>query len=210
MTTLAHEDQTIPTVPLLIQGEWVESQSKEFTNVVNPATQQVLARVPQATVQEVHAAIDAAHHAFATWRHTPIGARVRVMLRLQALIRENSKRIAKILTAEQGKTLADAEGDIHHISDHCVFASLSGTDASDNCVASMHGHPHLDTFQKPGLCSFIKFAQDFSGSLNRVLAVVSMGKGSAENGEETVAQKFVNEPVMFIYGANHEIPQRVQ
>lgn len=98
-----------PTVKLLINGEWVESAATEFRPVVNPATQQVLAQVPLATAAEVNAAVGAAHRAFATWRHTPLGARLRIMLKYQALIREHSKRIAAILTAEQGKTLADAE-----------------------------------------------------------------------------------------------------
>nr|WP_315591627.1 CoA-acylating methylmalonate-semialdehyde dehydrogenase [uncultured Cupriavidus sp.] len=156
MTTHAHESQAIPTVPLLIQGEWVESQAKEFTNVVNPATQEVLARVPQATVQEVHAAIEAAHHAFATWRHTPIGARVRVMLRFQALIRENSKRIARILTAEQGKTLADAEGDIHRgleVVEHaCSIGTLQQGGFAENVASAVDTY----TLQQPiGVCAGI-------------------------------------------------------
>ena len=97
---------------LLIDGEWVESQTTEWHDIINPATQQVLAKVPFATAAEVNAAIAAAQRAFQTWKLTPIGARMRIMLKLQALIREHSKRIATVLSAEQGKTIADAEGDI--------------------------------------------------------------------------------------------------
>src|SRR5690554_7453286 len=53
-----------------------------------------------------------AKEAFKTWRKTPIGARARIFLKYQQLIRENMKELAAILTAEQGKTLADAEGDV--------------------------------------------------------------------------------------------------
>lgn len=157
MTTQAQSSSNgVPTVPLLIQGEWVESQSKEFTNVVNPATQEVLARVPNATVEEVNAAIEAAHHAFATWRNTPIGARVRVMLKLQALIRENSKRIAKILTTEQGKTLADAEGDIHRgleVVEHaCSIGTLQQGGFAENVASAVDTY----TLQQPiGVCAGI-------------------------------------------------------
>jgi hypothetical protein len=97
---------------LLIDGEWIESQTTQWQDIVNPATQQVLAKVPFATAAEVNAAIEAAQRAFQTWKLTPIGARMRIMLKLQALIREHSKRIAVVLSAEQGKTIADAEGDI--------------------------------------------------------------------------------------------------
>jgi len=103
---------SIPSVKLLIGGEFVESRTTQWRNVVNPATQEVLARVPMATQEEVDAAVAAGQRAFKTWRHTPIGTRARVFLKYQQLIREHMKEVAAILTAEQGKTLADAEGDI--------------------------------------------------------------------------------------------------
>ena len=101
-----------PTVKLLINGEFVDSRSTQWRDVVNPATQQVLARVPFATAQELDAAVASAKDAFKTWRKTPIGTRARIFLKYQQLIREHMQELAAILTAEQGKTLPDAEGDI--------------------------------------------------------------------------------------------------
>ncbi|MGE5866982.1 MAG: CoA-acylating methylmalonate-semialdehyde dehydrogenase [Rhizobacter sp.] len=101
-----------PTVKLLIGGRFVESRSTEWREVIDPATQTVLARVPFATPDEVQAAVAAASEAFRTWRKTPIGARARIFLRYQQLIREHMSELAALLTAEQGKTLADAEGDV--------------------------------------------------------------------------------------------------
>lgn len=63
--------QTFPTVKLLINGAFVESKTSEWRDVVNPATQEVLARVPFATREEMNAAVAAAKAAFATWRKTP-------------------------------------------------------------------------------------------------------------------------------------------
>ena len=102
----------LPHVPLLINGEFVQSKSTEWREVVNPATQERLARVPMATADEVAAAIASAQAAFKTWRKTPIDQRARIFLKLQQLIRDNIKSLAATLTAEQGKTLADAEGDV--------------------------------------------------------------------------------------------------
>ena len=68
--------------------------------------------MPLCTPDELDAAVQSAKQAFATWRKTPIGARARIFLRYQHLIREHMKELAAILTAEQGKTLPDAEGDI--------------------------------------------------------------------------------------------------
>ncbi|WP_282281534.1 CoA-acylating methylmalonate-semialdehyde dehydrogenase [Pseudomonas sp. PS02302] len=102
----------IKDVPLLIDGQFVASTSREGREVINPATQEVLARVPFATAEEVQRAVASAKAAFATWRKTPIGARARIFLRYQQLIREHMSELAALLTAEQGKTLADAEGDV--------------------------------------------------------------------------------------------------
>jgi malonate-semialdehyde dehydrogenase (acetylating)/methylmalonate-semialdehyde dehydrogenase len=102
----------VATVKLLIDGQFVESKSGEWRDVINPATQEVLARVPFATQAEVDAAVASAKQAFKTWKKTPLGARSRVFLKLQQLIRENMGELAAILTAEQGKTLPDAEGDV--------------------------------------------------------------------------------------------------
>ncbi len=103
---------SLPRIPLLIDGQFVASQTGQWRDVVNPATQDVLAQVPFATAAEVDAAVAAAKEAFKTWRKTPIGTRARIFLKYQQLIREHMKELAALLTAEQGKTLPDAEGDV--------------------------------------------------------------------------------------------------
>ncbi|MCY1254279.1 Methylmalonate-semialdehyde dehydrogenase [acylating] [compost metagenome] len=156
MSAVQQTNNAVPTVPLLINGEWVESSATEYRQVVNPATQEVLAHVPLATAGEVGAAVSAAHRAFATWRHTPIGTRLRIMLRYQALIRQHSKRIAAILTAEQGKTLADAEGDIFRgleVVEHaCSIGTLQQGGFAENVASTVDTY----TLQQPiGVCAGI-------------------------------------------------------
>jgi malonate-semialdehyde dehydrogenase (acetylating) / methylmalonate-semialdehyde dehydrogenase len=118
-----------PTVKLLINGQFVESKAKEWRDVVNPATQQVLARVPMCGADEIDLAVKSAAEAFKTWRNVPIGARMRVMLKLQEFIRRDMKKLAAVLTAEQGKTLPDSEGDIFRgleVVEHaCSIGTLS-------------------------------------------------------------------------------------
>jgi malonate-semialdehyde dehydrogenase (acetylating)/methylmalonate-semialdehyde dehydrogenase len=104
--------KSVPSVKLLIGGEFVESRAKAWRDVVNPATQEILARVPMCDAEEIDRAVKSAAAAYKTWKNTPIGARARIMLKLQELIRRDMKKLAAILTAEQGKTLPDAEGDI--------------------------------------------------------------------------------------------------
>ncbi|WP_434578594.1 CoA-acylating methylmalonate-semialdehyde dehydrogenase [Pseudomonas sp. Z5-35] len=154
--SLTPSDTTLQTVKLLINGEWVESQSSEWHDIVNPATQQVLAKVPFATALEVDAAIAAAQQAFQKWKLTPIGARMRIMLKLQALIREHSKRIAAVLSAEQGKTIADAEGDIFRgleVVEHgCSIGTLQMGEFAENVAGGVDTY----TLRQPiGVCAGI-------------------------------------------------------
>jgi len=147
---------TIPTVKLLIAGEFVESRTSQWRDVVNPATQQVLARVPMATAEEVDAAVAAGKRAFRTWRHTPIGTRARIFLKYQQLIREHMKEVAAILTAEQGKTLADAEGDIFRgleVVEHAAnIGSLQMGEIANNVATGVDTY----TVQQPlGVCAGI-------------------------------------------------------
>ncbi|WP_108226476.1 MULTISPECIES: CoA-acylating methylmalonate-semialdehyde dehydrogenase [unclassified Pseudomonas] len=154
--SLTPNDTTLQKVKLLIDGEWVESQTTEWHDIVNPATQQVLAKVPFATAAEIDAAVSAAQRAFQTWKLTPIGARMRIMLKLQALIREHSKRIAVVLSAEQGKTIADAEGDIFRgleVVEHaCSIGSLQMGEFAENVAGGVDTY----TLRQPiGVCAGI-------------------------------------------------------
>ncbi|RON65000.1 CoA-acylating methylmalonate-semialdehyde dehydrogenase [Pseudomonas fluorescens] len=154
--SLTPNETTVQKVKLLINGEWVESQTTEWHDIVNPATQQVLAKVPFATAAEVDAAVGAAQRAFQTWKLTPIGARMRIMLKLQALIREHSKRIAVVLSAEQGKTIADAEGDIFRgleVVEHaCSIGSLQMGEFAENVAGGVDTY----TLRQPiGVCAGI-------------------------------------------------------
>ncbi|KJH66273.1 CoA-acylating methylmalonate-semialdehyde dehydrogenase [Chromobacterium violaceum] len=148
--------QSVPNIKLLIGGEFVESQTTEWRDIVNPATQEVLARVPLATADEVNAAVAAAKEAFKTWKKTPIGARARIFLKYQQLIRENMKELAAILTAEQGKTLADAEGDIFRGLEVVEHAANIGTLQMGEYAENVAGGVDTYTVQQPlGVCAGI-------------------------------------------------------
>ena len=149
-------NRTIPTVKLLIDGQFVESKSAEWREVVNPATQEVLARVPFATLDEMNAAVVSAREAFKTWRKTPIGARARIFLKYQQLIRDNLKELAAILSAEQGKTLPDAEGDVFRGLEVVEHAAGIGNLQLGELANNVAGGVDTYTLQQPlGVCAGI-------------------------------------------------------
>ncbi|XP_066583272.1 probable methylmalonate-semialdehyde/malonate-semialdehyde dehydrogenase [acylating], mitochondrial isoform X2 [Prorops nasuta] len=115
---------TVSTVKMYIDGQFVESKATEFTEVHDPATNQLLCRTPKSTKDEMEHAVSSAKKAYETWRNSSILTRQNLMLKYQALIRQHSKEIAKNLVQENGKTMADAEGDV-----------LRGLQVVDACTA---------------------------------------------------------------------------
>ncbi|MDA8457307.1 CoA-acylating methylmalonate-semialdehyde dehydrogenase [Acidovorax sp. GBBC 3334] len=145
-----------PTVKLLIGGQFVESTTTQWRNVVNPATQEVLARVPFATPAEIDAAVASGREAFKTWKKTPIGARARIFLKLQQLIRDNMQELAALLTAEQGKTLPDAEGDVFRGLEVVEHASAIGNLQLGELANNVAGGVDTYTLMQPlGVCAGI-------------------------------------------------------
>lgn len=150
---MSQASASIPSVPLFIQGEWQESRSTEWREVINPATQEVLARVPLATNEELAAAVASAQRAFKTWRKTPIATRARIFLKLQQLIRENMADLAATLTSEQGKTLVDAEGDIFRGLEVVEHAANIGTLQMGEFAQNVAGGVDTYSVQQPlGVC----------------------------------------------------------
>lgn len=105
---------SIPVLENYIGGKFVASASSHTVDVINPATQQALCRVPISTSDEMQAALDAAQGAFPGWSSTPVQQRARVMMKLLSLIQndKNSKELQDSIIAENGKTRVDAEGDV--------------------------------------------------------------------------------------------------
>jgi len=106
-------EEPIKEITLLknfINGEWVESKG-EVKDVVNPATQKTLAKVPMSTKDEVNAAVEAAKEAFPEWRRTTPLARARCLFRLKELIEENFEELSRVQTQEHGKTIDESRGE---------------------------------------------------------------------------------------------------
>ena len=107
MTTAAY-----PDTRLLIDNQWVDAADGRTLDVLNPATGQVIGRVAHAGIPDLDRALAAAQRGFETWRDTPAHERAAVMRRAAALLRERADDIARLLTLEQGKPLAQARMEV--------------------------------------------------------------------------------------------------
>src|SRR5215207_3394913 len=95
-----------------IGGHWLASTATEQLPVNNPATGESLTGVPLGSGAEVDAAVRAANDALPAWRRTPPGDRIQPLFRLKALLDAHATEIARVITQECGKTLAEAEGEL--------------------------------------------------------------------------------------------------
>ncbi len=100
------------TLKNYIGGQWVASSSDKTTPVINPATCEVLAYVPEGTREDVDRAAKAASAAFDDWRRTPVLSRAQYMYRLKGLLEERFEDLARIVVEENGKTRDEARGEV--------------------------------------------------------------------------------------------------
>jgi malonate-semialdehyde dehydrogenase (acetylating) / methylmalonate-semialdehyde dehydrogenase len=95
-----------------VAGEWRELSATDYLPVLNPATAEVLARVPLSPPAAVNAAAEAAAEAFETWRRVPVTERVQFLFKFKTLLEENLAEIAKTIVNECGKTYNEAVGEV--------------------------------------------------------------------------------------------------
>ena len=139
-----------------IDGKRIAGKSGRFADVYNPATGEVTARVPLADAGEVKAAVTAAAKAFPAWAAMPPPRRAQVMFRLRELINRHMNDLAALLSAEHGKTLADAKGELARglevVEYACGIPQLLKGEYSDSVATA------VDTFslrQPLGVCAGI-------------------------------------------------------
>jgi len=100
---------------MLIAGERTEGAANEGLDVVDPATEETLEAVPRGTAQDVDAAVQAAHTAFAEWQKTDAEDRANLLRKAIGLIERDRKALTESLVHEQGKPVTEAGGEIHHL-----------------------------------------------------------------------------------------------
>ena len=95
-----------------INNQWTKPDTKEYFDVINPATGQVIAKTPLGTKVDVDSAAKAASEALPAWRRTPVNDRVQYLFKLRNLMRENADEIGKLITDEAGKTFEEAKAEM--------------------------------------------------------------------------------------------------
>lgn len=139
-----------------INGSWIKPNVKEYLDVINPATGQVIAKTPFGTNADVESAAKAASDALSAWRRTPVNDRVQYLFKLRNLMRENADEIAKLITNEAGKTFEEAKAEMvrayENIEVACGMPMMMKGDVVED-IAS--GIDELMIRQPVGVCATI-------------------------------------------------------
>jgi acyl-CoA reductase-like NAD-dependent aldehyde dehydrogenase len=112
---------------MLIGGEWRQAAAHEELEVLNPATEQVVDSVPAGSPEDVELAVATAKQAFPDWSRTDVEKRAAILSAAADLIEENARDLAATLTAEQGKPLAEATGEVTHLAHGVHFYAEAAT-----------------------------------------------------------------------------------
>lgn len=121
---------------LLIGDKWVSSSSSKWFDIKNPATQEIVGRVPQVTKGEFDAAVANSKEAFKLWRDVPVPSRLRMARTFLDHLNANTEELAQIITRENGKPLGDSRGDVFRgieVVEHTLsFGSLLMGESMEN------------------------------------------------------------------------------
>ncbi|MEM7566609.1 MAG: NAD-dependent succinate-semialdehyde dehydrogenase [Pseudomonadota bacterium] len=133
----------------LIDGDWCDADDGKTIAVTNPATGETMGTVPGAGADETRRAIDAAHAAFPSYSALPLGDRVWLMRALHAEIVENTDALAALLTAEQGKPLAEARAEVLSSAAYVLWFAEEARRAGGEIIASPWPNRRLMTTRHP-------------------------------------------------------------
>ncbi|NBC36444.1 succinate-semialdehyde dehydrogenase [Novosphingobium sp. FSY-8] len=133
----------------LIGGEWVSARAGPALDVRDPATGDIVGAVPDCDAVQTQAAIDAAQATFASWRAMTAGERCDLLERWYALVLAHADDIAAIMTAEQGKPLAEALGEVKYAASFIKWFAAEGRRVSGHTIPSPERDRRIVVFQEP-------------------------------------------------------------
>ncbi|HMR74800.1 MAG TPA: aldehyde dehydrogenase family protein, partial [Polyangiaceae bacterium] len=133
----------------LVGGEWIAAAGGATLEVTNPATDETIASVPMGGKNEARAAIEAAAAAFPDWSARPAAERAAPLRKLAALMGTHVERLARLLTLEQGKPLAEARGEIAYAASFLDWAAEEGKRLYGQIVPASHQNKRILVLRQP-------------------------------------------------------------
>ncbi|WP_413309906.1 NAD-dependent succinate-semialdehyde dehydrogenase [Bacillus sp. 1P10SD] len=134
---------------MYLNGDWVGSDYDVFTEVINPATKEVVGAVPTGGAFEAQLAVDAAHKAFKLWSKKTAEERYQLLMKWFYLIEENKEEIARIMTIEQGKPLKEALGEVQYANGFISWYAEEGKRIYGETIPASHPNKRILVRKEP-------------------------------------------------------------
>lgn len=149
MTTLTLKDAALLRDRCYIDGQWVGADSGHTLAVTNPATGEVLAHVPDCSADETRRAIAAARAALPAWAAKPAKERGKILRRFADLMTANADDLGRLMTAEQGKPLAEAKGEVGYAASFYEWFAEEGRRVYGEVIPSAAADKRLLALRQP-------------------------------------------------------------
>ena len=156
MTTFSLQDADLLRHQAFIGGRWCDADDGATFDVTNPATGETLSTVPKMGAAETRRAIEAAKNAFTSWRRRPAKDRSALLRRWYDLIVENVDDLGKLMTAEQGKPLGEAKGEVLYAASFIEWFAEEAKRVYGDTIPSPWNDRRLVVIKEPiGVCAAI-------------------------------------------------------
>lgn len=133
----------------LVDGEWIEAQGGARFDVIDPGTDEVVAKVPQGGAVEARAAVDAAAAALPAWRARPADERAKPLRRMAELMLQQRDELGTLLTREQGKPLSEAKTEIAYAASFLEWAAEEARRVGGEYIPAAHADKRILVMRQP-------------------------------------------------------------
>ena len=156
MIKLHIKDQSLFRQQCYIDGQWVDADDGATLAVTNPANDSVIGTVPKLGAAETARAIDAAQEAFKSWRQLPAKQRSACLKTLAQLMLDNAEDLAKLMTIEQGKPLAESRGEVAYAASFFEWFAEEGKRIYGDVIPHQQPDRRIVVIKEPiGVCAAV-------------------------------------------------------
>jgi len=210
-----------PTLSLYIDGQFLHGSGRKEQDVLNPATDEVIGKLPHATRADLDAALAAAERAFASWKKSSPMERSKVLRRVAELARERAQDIGRHITLDQGKPLAESVGEVVACSEHAEWHAEECRRIYGRVIpARAEGVRQLVLREPIGVCAaFTPWNFPFNQAIRKICAAVGAGCTIIVKGPEDAPSAVVALAQLFhdaglppgvlnvVWGVPHEVSE---
>jgi succinate-semialdehyde dehydrogenase/glutarate-semialdehyde dehydrogenase len=168
---------TYPTLSLYIDGEFIQGGGRREQDILNPATNEVIGKLPHATKEDLDRALAAAARAFETWKKSSPMERSKVLRKVAELSRERAKDIGRGITLDQGKPLAESTGEVVACSEHAEWHAEECRRIYGRVIQSRNDAVRQTVLREPVgvVAAFSPWNFPFNQAIRKISAAVGAG-----------------------------------